>query len=80
MWISLGDNNTLFNTLPFENHTAHPAPGQLLLYPGGISEMEFIWAYGACHFAPKVGVLAGNPFLTVTEGMEDLRKLGEAVL
>jgi hypothetical protein len=77
MWIPLGD--TQFG-VPFENHTAHPAAGHLLLYPGGISETEFLFCYGGVSFASKMGPLAANHFLTVTEGIENLRALGEMVL
>jgi hypothetical protein len=76
-WIPLGD---LDLGLGFENHTSFPAPGQIILYPGGISETEILLAYGGVHFASKVGQLAGNHFLTVTEGMEDLLSLGKKVL
>jgi hypothetical protein len=64
----------------FENHTSHPAPGHLLLYPGGISETEILFPYGAAVFASKVGQLAGNHFATVFEGNDRLRELGELVL
>lgn len=77
MWIPLGE--TQFG-VSFENHTAHPAPGQLLLYPGGISETEFLFCYGGVAFASKMGALAANHFLTVIEGIENLRPLGEMVL
>ena len=77
MWIPLGE--TKFG-VSFENHTAHPAPGQILLYPGGISETEFLFCYGGVAFASKMGLLAANHFLTVTEGVENLRALGEMVL
>lgn len=76
-WIPLGD---LDLGLRFENHTSYPAPGDILLYPGGISETEILLAYGSVSFASKVGQLAGNHFLTVTEGRELLRPLGEHVL
>ena len=76
-WIPLGD---LDLGLPFENHTSFPAPGEVILYPGGISETEILLAYGGVRFASKVGQLAGNNFLTVTEGKENLRPLGERVL
>jgi hypothetical protein len=76
-WIPLGE---LDLGLQYENHTSYPAPGEILLYPGGISETEFLIPYGAVHFASKVGQLAGNHFLTITEGKDHLRALGERVL
>lgn len=76
-WIPLGD---LDLGLGYENHTSHPAPGELLLYPGGISETEILFPYGATLFASKMGQLAGNHFATVTEGRERLKELGELVL
>jgi hypothetical protein len=76
-WIPLGNFDL---DLAPENHTSYPAPGQILLYPGGISETEILLAYGAVRFASKVGQLAGNHFLTVTEGNENLAGLGKLVL
>ena len=76
-WIPLGE---LDLGLGFENHTSYPAPGQLLLYPGGFSETEILLAYGAVRFASKMGQLAGNHFLTVIEGNENLAVLGRLVL
>jgi len=52
----------------------------VLFYPGGYSETEIILAYGGCSFASKMGPLAGNHFLTIVEGKEHLRALGDAVL
>ena len=66
--------------VPFENHTSFPAPGQVLLYPGGISETEILLAYGGVRFASKVGQLAGNHFLTIVEGTENLLPLGKLTL
>ena len=63
-----------------ENPTSHPAPGQLLLYPGGLSETEILFPYGATLFASKVGQLAGNHFATLTAGHEHLAELGHRVL
>ena len=76
-WIPMGDRKL---GLDFENHTSHPAPGMLLLYPGGISETELLFPYGSTMFASKVGQLAGNHFATVTEGQERLPEIGRLTL
>ena len=65
---------------PYENHTSFPAPGEVLLYPGGISETEILFPYGGVRFASVVGQLAGNHFLTIEEGREHLRELGVMTL
>ena len=66
--------------MEYENHTSHAGPGQILLYPGGISETEILLAYGGVCFASKMGMLAGNHFITLTSGLENLKTLGNAVL
>jgi Protein of unknown function (DUF3830) len=76
-WIPLGE---LDLDLAYENHTSFPAPGDIILYPGGISETEILLAYGGVRFASKVGQLAGNHFLTVTKGRENLAALGKLTL
>ena len=63
-----------------ENATSYPAPGELLLYPGGVSETEILFPYGPTCFASKAGQLAGNHFATIVEGGERLQELGELVL
>ena len=63
-----------------ENATSYPAPGEILLYPGGVSETEILFAYGPTCFASKAGQLAGNHFATIVEGGERLQELGELVL
>ena len=77
VWIPLGD---MTFGVDYENHTSYPAPGQIILYPGGISETEILLAYGAVHFASKMGQLAGNHFVTLTSGLENLAALGKMVL
>jgi hypothetical protein len=76
-WIPLGEFKI---DVGFENHTSHPAPGEILWYPGGFSETELIFAYGDVMFASKVGQLAGNHFLTVVEGARQLQEMGRHVL
>jgi hypothetical protein len=65
---------------PFENHTSHPSRGDLLYYPGGISEKEILIPYGSTLFSSRVGQLQGNHFATIVEGAEHLGKMGERVL
>ena len=76
-WIPFGD---AFLDLGPENATSHPAPGQVIVYPGGISECEILVAYGSVDFSSKVGQLWGNHFLTLTEGLGQLPEVGRRVL
>jgi len=77
IWIPLGDFDF---GVGYENHTSHPAPGQFILYPGGISETEILLAYGGVDFSSKMGQLAGNHFITIISGHEFLMELGNLVL
>lgn len=76
-WIPLGGQDF---GIGFEDPTSYPSPGQVIFYPGGASETEILIAYGPCRFASKAGQLAGNHFLTVTEGLENLHPLGRLTL
>ena len=76
-WIPLGDFKL---KVGIENATSFPAPGEILFYPGGFSETEILLPYGPTCFASKVGQLAGNHFLTITQGREHLERLGRKVL
>lgn len=76
-WVSLGDYDL---GVGYETATSYPAPGEVLLHPGGVSETEILLGYGAVQFSSKVGQLADNHFLTIVEGLEQLQPLGERVL
>lgn len=76
-WIPFGDLQT---GVGYENHTSHPAPGELLLYTGALSECEILFPYGACMFSSKLGQLAGNHFASLVTGAEQLPELGRRAL
>ena len=79
-WIPYGDFRP---GIDYENHTSHPAPGMLAMYPGGISECEIFFPYGACSTSSKVGQLAANHFASIIpdEGWADrLREVGRRAL
>jgi hypothetical protein len=76
-WIPFGELDVGIGP---ENATSYPAPGELLLYPGGVSETEILLPYGPTCFASKAGQLAGNHFATIVEGGDRLQELGDQVL
>ena len=76
-WVPLGEMKI---ELTGENATTNPAPGEILFYPGGISEVELLFPYGITSFACKDGPLSGNHFLTITTGREQLEEVGRRVL
>lgn len=76
-WIPFGD---LDLGLGPENATSYPNPGEIVLYPGGVSETEILLAYGYVNFGSKAGQLAGNHFATIFDGGENLRELGRRFL
>ena len=76
-WIPFGDRRP---DVGYENHTSHPAPGQLLIYVGEMSECEILFPYGACSFSSRVGQLAGNHFATLTSGLDQLPEVGRRTL
>lgn len=76
-WMPLGDLETGVGE---ENATDQPAPGQILLYPKGISETEILFPYGKTIFASKFGTLRGNHVLTLETGVEQLGEVGRRVV
>lgn len=76
-WIPFGDMKV---GVGFENHTSHPAPGEIIIYTGDLSECEILIAYGGVAFSSKVGPLAGNHFATIVDGQEQLKEMGRRVL
>lgn len=77
VWMPLGE---LDFGVSYENNTCYPSPGEIILYPGGVSETEILLAYGYVNFASKAGQLSGNHFITLTSGLENLYALGRKVL
>lgn len=76
-WAPLGEVDF---KLPAENALLRPAPGQLLLYAGPLSEPELLIPYGAAAFGCKDGPLDGNHLMTVTVGLEILPRIGRSLL
>lgn len=77
VWIPLGEHGF---GVGYENATSYPAPGEVILYPGGVSETEILLGYGRVNFASMAGQLAGNHFLTITTNLDHLPGLGRQVL
>jgi hypothetical protein len=76
-WVPLGDYDL---GVDYENATSHPAAGQVLWHPPGLSEAELLVPYGATRFASKVGQLAGNHFLTIHDEHGALAGLGRTLM
>jgi Protein of unknown function (DUF3830) len=76
-WVPLGERDF---GVDLENANTYPGAGELLLYPGGLSETEILFPYGATSFASRVGPLAGNHFATIEEGRDLLPEVGRLVM
>src|SRR5262249_48302048 len=77
MWGPLG---ALDRGLAYQKAPSYTRPGEVILYPGGVSETEVLIAYGYTNFASKAGQLAGNHFLTILSGHAQLAELGKMTL
>ena len=67
-WIPFGD---LDLGLGPENATCYPHPGEIVLYPGGVSETEILLAYGYVSFASKAGRARGQPLRDDRRGQRE---------
>jgi hypothetical protein len=76
-WIPLGQFDLGVGA---ENAINQPEPGQLLFYPGGLSETEILLPYGTTRFNSVAGTLVGNRFLTITDNLDELARLGRDIL
>lgn len=76
-WIPMADLDLGIDP---ENGTCYPNPGEIVLYPAGVSETELLLSYGYVNFASKAGQLAGNHFATIYQGNENLAALGKKFL
>ena len=76
-WVPAGDLDLQVGA---EAATADAKPGEILFYPGGISEPELFVPYGQVRFACNAGPLAGNPLLRITERLERLADVGRDIL
>jgi Protein of unknown function (DUF3830) len=63
-----------------EGAIAYPAPGEILLYGGDLSEPELLIPYGPTRFASMAGPLAGNPVLKIDDRLTRLAELGRQIL
>jgi hypothetical protein len=73
IWVPLPDDFPL--EVKFEAQTSYPSRGEILYYPGFVSEKEILIPYGSAVFSSKVGLLPGNHFATIVSS--DLPKLAE---
>ena len=64
-WVPLGEFQV---GVGFENHTSYPAPGEILLYPGGYSETEILFPYGPTCFGESLPDDRGGARATARDG------------
>ncbi len=78
-WVPLGDLDIGVDQR-LEHPVHEPEPGQILLYPGGVSETEILIPYGRTRFAAKTGPLHGTHFLTIRDDVGALAEIGRRAL
>lgn len=66
-------------SVPEENLTNRPAPGEVLFYPEGVSDCEILIPYGVTIFGSRFGPLSGNHFLTLDIAADELKAIGSRV-
>jgi hypothetical protein len=71
IWVPLPADFSL--DVKLEAQTSYPSKGEILYYPGFVSEKEILISYGSAIFSSKVGMLPGNHFATIEN--KDLRRL-----
>jgi ubiquitin C-terminal hydrolase len=76
LWVPLGERRM---NLERENAMSRAVSGQLLFYPGDVSEMEILLPYGLTDFACKYGELAGNHFATIVNAGAEWQDFGEHI-
>jgi hypothetical protein len=76
-WVPLADYDL---EVASENATSHPAPGQVLWHPPGLSEAELLVPYGSTRFSSRIGQLVGNHFLTIVDARDGLAEVGRRLL
>ena len=74
-WIPFGD---LDLGLGPENATCYPNPGEIILYPGGVSETEILLAYGYVSFASKAGAWRGTTSRRSSRAMRTCARWGRS--
>ena len=79
-WSPLGSSWPAGERLLPESALAYPAPGEVLLFGGELSEPELLIAYGPTRFASMAGPLAGNPVLKIETDIARLAELGRQIL
>lgn len=67
--------------VPFEKATSYPGKGEVVMFPGDAKGNggEIYIPYGGNRFACPTGQLAGNVFLTIAEGVDQLPAYGRYV-